>query len=270
MAEPRYVHGYDAREQDRLIAQAKHWGAFIYDDLDLRDGQRLLEIGCGAGAVLGEIGSAHRNISLAGIDIEPKQIERARAHLSSLGIDADLRAGDARKLPWSDQSFDHVYFMWMLEHLTEHDSVLAEARRVLKPGGRVTITETDYNFVTYPDSPDFIELMRAWRAHFAGKGDMTFARRVGPALLRAGFAGVRVRLGAFHNFRGEPDGALSKCANYHADYIEPVIESIAANGLAELTTLQRGVRWLRELADQHDASMTGTVYRATASQLSSA
>jgi hypothetical protein len=98
---------------------------------------------------------------------------------------------------------------------------------------------------------------------------MTFARRVGPALLRAGFAGVRVRLGAFHNFRGEPDEALARMANYHADYIEPVIESIAANGLAELTTLQRGVRWLRELADQHDASMTGTVYRATASQLSS-
>src|SRR5262245_28379012 len=105
MPDAKYVHGYDFREQDRLIAQADHWGSFIHEELSLAGGDRLLEIGCGAGAVLGVIGKAYPQAALAGIDIEPKQVQRARQHLSSLGIDADLRAGDARRLPWEDGSF---------------------------------------------------------------------------------------------------------------------------------------------------------------------
>lgn len=259
-----YLHGYDAREQNRLIAQAEFWREFILEDLPSNDSLDLLEIGCGAGAVLHVIGSAKPQAALYGIDIEPKQIERAKQHLSSLPNRKDLRVGDAAALPWDDNRFDCVFFMWMLEHLRDQQPVLAEALRVLRPGGRVVITETDYNFVTYPENADFIELMRAWRTHFARGGDVTFARRAGPALVRAGFNDVRVRLGAFHAFAGQAGDQLSRNANYHADYIEPEIEKIATAEKVDLGVLQRGVKWLRKLDEQRDASITGTVFRATA------
>src|SRR4051812_15010811 len=113
MSERSYLHGYDQREQDRLIAQAEHWRELILSDLDLRAGGRLLEVGCGAGAVLGVIASAAPgDFELAGLDIEPRQIERARQHLAHLGRRVDLRVGDASHLPWPDASFDAVFFMW--------------------------------------------------------------------------------------------------------------------------------------------------------------
>jgi len=259
-----YVHGYDQREQDRLIAQANHWREMIVSNTPVKPGDRFLEVGCGAGAVLGVIGQANPQATLAGIDIESRQIDRAKLHLSTLHLTADLRVGNAAALPWPEGSFDQAFFMWMLEHLLDHDPVLKEARRVLKPGGQIHITETDYNFVTFPASTDFAFLMDAWRKHFIGKGDVLLARRLGPTLLRNGFRDPVVRFSGFHAFRGQPNQALARMANYHADYIEPEIESIAAEQLISLPTLKRGVQWLRELVNQPDSSISGTVYRATA------
>ncbi|HRK32592.1 MAG TPA: methyltransferase domain-containing protein [Tepidisphaeraceae bacterium] len=260
----QYVHGYDQREQDRLISQADHWRAMIVQHTPLHAGERLLEVGCGAGAVLGVLGKAYPEAALHGIDIEPAQIAAAEAHLAAIGVKAEVKVAAAGQLPWADGSFDHVFFMWMLEHLTEHDSVLREARRVLKPGGTVHITETDYNFVTHPPSADFAFLMEAWRKHFTGRGDALLARKLGPLLLRAGFANVKIGFSGFHNYAGEANEALFGMANYHADYVEPEIEAIAAEQLVNVQKLRRGVEWLRALADQPDASISGTVYRATA------
>lgn len=265
MTQPnQYVHGYDPREQDRLIAQADHWREMIVSSTPVKPGDHFLEIGCGAGAVLGVIGQACPQAKLAGIDIEARQIDRARQHLESLHLAADLRTGNAAALPWKDGAFDHVFFMWMLEHLTDQDPVLTEARRVLKPGGCVHVTETDYNFVTFPPNADFAFLMDAWRKHFVGKGDALLARRLGSTLLRNGFREPRIHFSGFHAFRGQPNDALPRMAHYHADYIEPEIESIAAEQLINLSKLQRGVQWMRELVNQPDASISGTVYRATA------
>ena len=67
-----------------------------------------MEVGCGAGAVLGILGQAFPGITLAGVDIEERQLESARAHLSELGLTADLRRADALELPYEGASFDHT------------------------------------------------------------------------------------------------------------------------------------------------------------------
>src|SRR5262249_30597960 len=104
-----YVHGYERREQDRLMAQAEHWREeLILDETMLQPGIRLLEIGCGVGAVLGVLGEAFPGISLAGVDIEERQVLAAREHLAGLGLSADLRRADALALRYGDASFDHV------------------------------------------------------------------------------------------------------------------------------------------------------------------
>lgn len=85
-----YLHGYATEEQQRLLAQAEHWREeLILAGTTLAPGTRLLEVGCGVGAVLGMLGKAFPEITLAGVDIEQGQLDVARSHLISLGLEAD-------------------------------------------------------------------------------------------------------------------------------------------------------------------------------------
>src|SRR5207253_10873022 len=64
-----YVHGYGSEEQERLLSQAEHWREeLILSGTVLAPGTRLLEVGCGVGAVLGILGRAFPGIVLAGVD----------------------------------------------------------------------------------------------------------------------------------------------------------------------------------------------------------
>jgi cyclopropane fatty-acyl-phospholipid synthase-like methyltransferase len=74
-----YIHGTSEREQRRLVEQAGLLRNLLADNLELHPGERLLEIGCGVGAVLGHIALAHPEARLSGIDISPDQIAAVRS-----------------------------------------------------------------------------------------------------------------------------------------------------------------------------------------------
>src|SRR5918995_2938095 len=102
-----YVHGYGTREQERLVQQAEHWRhRLIRDGTALAPGTRLLDVGCGVGAVLAVLGQEYPGVRLFGVDIERKQLEFARGHLERVGVEATLLEGDALALPFPDESFE--------------------------------------------------------------------------------------------------------------------------------------------------------------------
>src|SRR6266576_5481003 len=85
-----YVHGYATAEQERLLRQAEHWrDELILAGTRLAQGTRLLEVGCGVGAVLGILGMAFPGVILAGVDIEARRLETAGPHLRRPGLGAD-------------------------------------------------------------------------------------------------------------------------------------------------------------------------------------
>ncbi|MCB9633564.1 MAG: methyltransferase domain-containing protein [Sandaracinus sp.] len=201
-----YIHGYSEEERRRLVAQAELWrDRFLVPGLDYRPGEKLLEIGCGVGAVLAVLGEHFPGLNLTGVDLVPSQIAAAKDELASRGLSADLRVADAGALPFDDASFDHVYGVWVLEHVREPHPILREVRRVLRPGGTVAFHETDYAmFHVFPDHPDVAYLGEAQRALFRREGDPHVARALGARLVAAGFEDVASGPMGFHYFTGRP------------------------------------------------------------------
>jgi ubiquinone/menaquinone biosynthesis C-methylase UbiE len=267
-AESAYIHGYSRPEQDRLVAQAEYWrDSLILPGLPYRAGQRLLEVGCGAGAVLGVIGAAFPGLQLAGIDLVPQQIAYAREHLARLGLAADLRQGDATHLPWEDGQFDHVYMMWFLEHVPDAAPFLTEARRVLKPGGTITLTETDYSTpLSFPPDPDLDYLMAAQRELFRRNGQPAIGRALGTLLASAGFQQVRSAPAGFHHFAGAQGGGLRAFADYLLGFLEPMVPRLASELGLDEARLQAGCRFMGSLPDRPQASLTQIVFRASAAR----
>jgi len=97
-------------------------------------GQRVLEIGVGAGT--DHVQFARVGAELTGIDLTPRSVELTRRRLDQEGFEPRVKVMDAEQLEFSDSSFDLVYSFGVLHHTTSAARAFAEARRVLRPGGR--------------------------------------------------------------------------------------------------------------------------------------
>ena len=258
-----YLHGYGTDEQRRLVAQAEHWrDKVITPGLDYRAGARVLDIGCGVGAVSRVLAERFAGIRLAGIDREPAQIEFARRHLAA--FDPDLRVGDAAQLPWPDAAFDHVFTMWFLEHLAEPQPILREARRVLAPGGTIACIETDYSsFHVWPASSDWDVVARAQYEHYRAHGNVLAGRDIAQLLGRAGF--VDARRETFLTALATSDAAdeLRAHVEYIAGFLGPALPVFAQRGY-DAATLARGLAHLEQIWKRPDGLVTHVVYRGRA------
>jgi ubiquinone/menaquinone biosynthesis C-methylase UbiE len=256
-----YVHGYATQEQRRLVEQAEHWRhRLIADGTRLAPGTRLLEVGCGVGAVLAVLGQEFPGIRLFGVDIEPKQLEFARRHLERSGVDATLQEADALALPFADASFDHVWMMWLLEHIPDAPAALREARRVLVPGGAVTAIEVDYGTVrAEPSTPALEALFRAMVQGMAASGWSDAGTRLPGWLREAGFRNVD---------EGErvlwwQDEDLAGQSRYAADVIESALDALAQLPGSDEDELRAGLVDLRALPSHPGAGLGWVMHKST-------
>ena len=97
-----------------------------------------LEIAAGTGLNLPH----YRNrVRITGVELSPAMLERARSRAAELGLAADLRLGDATALEFPDSSFDTVICTFSLCTIPDDAAAVAEAWRVLRPGGRFVLAE---------------------------------------------------------------------------------------------------------------------------------
>ncbi|HUG64317.1 MAG TPA: class I SAM-dependent methyltransferase [Gaiellaceae bacterium] len=108
----------------------------LLDYLELTDDVDVLDCGCGMGFYLMAIRELRPSARLTGVDPDAERLR----FLEDLGVSARAVVGDARALPFEDESFDSVLMSEVLEHLRDDDAGLREALRVLRPGGVLAIS----------------------------------------------------------------------------------------------------------------------------------
>jgi SAM-dependent methyltransferase len=107
----------------------------------------VLDVGCGTGEITARLAETFPEASFVGLDLEEAHLERARARCASHGSRVRFRYGDALALPFPDAQFDLVVCRHLLQAVPDARRVLAEIKRVLRPGGRAHLIAEDYGML---------------------------------------------------------------------------------------------------------------------------
>jgi ubiquinone/menaquinone biosynthesis C-methylase UbiE len=186
-----------------------------YDLLRLPPGGTVVDVGCGAGRAVAEL--AERKARAIGVDLDSEMLDAARARFPGI----DFRAADAAELPLADGEAygyraDKVYHI-----LADPGAALAEAKRVLAPGGRIVLVGQDWDIMVIDsDHPELTRRIVHARADTIPHPRIARAYR--NLLLDAGFRDVELevhtavftappaqQLVAKHAFAARETGAIS-------------------------------------------------------------
>ncbi|MER5355676.1 methyltransferase domain-containing protein [Kitasatospora sp. NPDC002551] len=148
----RLVAALDAQAAAPGVRRLRAWA---HERLAAAPGERALDVGCGTGSETQVLAAAVGPHGTA-IGLEPHPGLRALAErrAAGAGSPARFRDGDALALPFPDAELDAVRCERVLQHLTDPARAVAEIARVLRPGGRVALLDTDWaTFLLHPASP---------------------------------------------------------------------------------------------------------------------
>jgi arsenite methyltransferase len=167
-----------------------------FDFFAVKPGERVLDIGCGSGA--NAIALAERlagEVHVTGIDSSEPMLAIGSQDLKNHACNKqiDLQYGDANHLPFSENTFDSAMMIQVLEYAKDGVAMLAEARRVLKPGGRLFVADTDWDTVVWNSNQKerTRRIVHAWADHEA---DGWQGRKILELLKRAGYQLIQGRI----------------------------------------------------------------------------
>lgn len=252
-----YLHGFSESEQLRLREQAKFAEFAVYQDVDFSESQNILEVGCGVGAQSEILLRRFPNLNLTGIDANSNQLSAAGKFLKSQKIYQDrhkLIQMNAQEMKFKNKSFDGAFLCWILEHVPSPSKVMAEVKRVLKPGSPVYITEVlNSSFFLDPYSPN---TWRYWMAfndyQFENAGDPFIGAKLGNILVDLNFKDIKINIKTWHFDKRNPERRKATI-QYWSNLLLSGKDLLLEKGIVDIQTVKGMQKELKLVADNHNS-----------------
>lgn len=255
-----YVHGYSRRESVRLGDQAQTLAELLHGDERYPAGAHVLEAGCGTGAQTVILARNNPTSRFTSVDISPKSLEQAQATVAQAGLtNVRFEQTDVYHLAFPEASFDAVFVCFVLEHLAKPVAALGELKRVLRPGGTITVIEGDHGSAYFhPDSAlarkaiqCLVDLQRR------SDGDALIGRRLYPLLRQTGFPQVEVSPRVVYADASRPEMVEGFTRNTFNAMVEGVRDQALQAGMMDAAS------WQQAIADLHRAAGPDGVFNYT-------
>jgi SAM-dependent methyltransferase len=248
-----YIHGRSESESARLHHQASGLGLLLHEGIRYPPGSMVLEAGCGVGAQTLLLARNSPGTKFVSVDISSDSLNRARQHVTDEGLpNVSFCQADIGNLPFPDETFDHVFVCFTLEHVPDPLLALGNLRSVLKPGGTVTAIEGDHGSALFhPDTAaahqviDCLVLLQQQ----AG-GNALIGRELEHLAEDAGFIDVRVYPLVTYASQGIP-GSTDAVKRIFIAMIEGVREPAIIGGLVDQEIWEDGMRDLYRTTEQN-------------------
>jgi SAM-dependent methyltransferase len=261
-----YVHGYTETEASRLIDQSSTLARLLHHDTCYPAGSRVLEAGCGVG---GQTVILARNSPLADItsvDISAESLAKAKAAVALAGFtNVTFEMADLFHLPFPDASFDHVFVCFVLEHLKKPLEALRSLRRLLKPGGSITVIEGDHgSYFSHPRSDEAslaVQCLIDVQARMGGNS--LIGRELYPLLAAAGYAEVKVSPRMVYVDSSRPELVDGFTDKTFIAMVKGVREQALALQLVDAESWDKGIADLYR-ATKADGTFCYTFFKGTA------
>jgi protein-L-isoaspartate O-methyltransferase len=247
-----YVHGYHPRENERLQDQAGTLVDLLHSDTAYPAESTVLEVGCGVGAQTVTLAQRSPDARFTSVDISADSLAEAKRRADRAGLtNVVFQLADIFDLPFSAESFDHLFVCFVLEHLSRPHEALAILKNLLKVGGTITVIEGDHGSAYFhPDSTAaraaidcLVEMQRR-----AG-GNALIGRQLHPLMVESGFDAVSVSPRMVYVDSSRPHLVEGFTKKTFTAMVEGVRESAIAAGLIEPETFDAGIRDLHRTTE---------------------
>lgn len=260
-----YVHGYSDCEEVRLHDQADRLAVLLHQGTVYPAGCRVLEAGCGVGAQTIHLAANSPQADFTCVDISEASLAAAEMAVAYRGLtNARFQQADIFNLPFDESTFDEAFVCFVLEHLADPARALAGVRRVLRPGGGLTVIEGDHGSTFFhPPSP------AAWRTiqclvdlQAAAGGNANIGRSLFPLLQSAGFRDVQVAPKTVYADASRPDWVDGFTRKTFIAMVEGVEKQAVSAGMIDQNAWNQGIADLKRTAEA-DGTFIYTFFKAT-------
>jgi ubiquinone/menaquinone biosynthesis C-methylase UbiE len=262
----KYVHGYTARESARLVDQATTLADILHSGTVYPAGSNVLEAGCGVGAQTIVLARNSPNAKFTAVDLSEESLRAAKESVSSQGFtNVTFHQSDIFDLPFEDDSFDHLFLCFVLEHLPTPIEALLCLRRVLKRGGTITVIEGDHGSTYFhPESPDARKAIQCLVDIQAGLGgNSLIGRQLYPILKKSKYDGIRVSPRMIYIDSSKPDLVEGFTKNTFIAMVEGVKEQAMRSRLMEEADWDQGIKDLYKTTEE-DGTFIYTFFKGKA------